>query len=303
VITLNSLFDAKKLAKMSTIECGVAILKYAVDDEIPKAKLTEFVANKKKISVASVNGTLYGGNITPMPHKLMGSKEFKKNWVTCKSSTGQVRFVRKTSKKNKPEEHVILSYDTEGKREARKNGVEKYLKKFKKTNPIILTMAGPEALDVKSLLNVKPNAIIHNVDNNPNVLEFSMKLGLPMLNYFGNISSLVENMPKEYYDIINYDSDGYLSNGMAETLKTINRKRAGKYVCLTLQNLKNIRNHGKFANYLREKYGKYDNPTLMYLYTEPMTNYEIVDAFTYNRNQDNMRSKSMRTIVYKRKEK
>jgi len=302
MIKLNSSFDARKLGKMSTVDCGIAILKHAINDEIPRAKLTELIAKKKKISPASVNGSLYGGNITPMPHKLMGSEEFKKNWVTCKSSTGQIRFVRKTSKKNKPKEHVILSYDTEGKREARKNGVEKYLKKFKKSNPIVLTMAGPKALDVKSLLKIKPTTIIHNVDNNPAVLEASMKLKLPMLNYFGSISSLVENMPEEYYDIINYDSDGYLSDEMAKTLKIINRKRAAKYVCLTLQNLKNIRNHGKFANYLKEKYGRYDNPTLMYLYTEPMTNYEIVDDFTYNRNQDNIMSKNMRTIVYKRKE-
>lgn len=295
MIHFGPAFNVNALSKLPTIKCAEEIFKSTTDEHFLKADLIALVSEVKGMSKASVTGTCFGDDMTPPPHKIMGKPFFKKEWVTCKTSTGKIRFVRIGTSKDK--NRSIKTYDTVAKQEARKNGAEKYLRKLRGKNPKILTLAGECGYDVKSYLKIKPGAEIHNVENNYNVYQKIIKKRLRLINYFGELGKYIEECPNKMFGLINYDTHGYIGKGVLETLEIINRKKAGKYVCLTIQHHKAFRNHGSVANYLRDKYGHYEDPVLECLKQESMQNYIIVDDFTYQREQ--AKGCTMRTLVFK----
>ncbi len=295
MINLKPNFKINNLKKLSTIGCAHVILENVVGDELSPIDLVNFIFTHTGMSKASINGTLWGNDMTPPPWKLMGTEEFKNGWFMAKTSTGQRRMIRLNSKTSYTP--IVPSYNTSGKQKARSMGAEFYLKKFRKKNPKILTMASEFGYDVKGFLNIKPESIIYNVENNLNVLNTIMKQKLPIVTYYGSLFKMIENMPNEYFDIINYDSDGYVSDSMDKTLKLINQKRSAKYVCLTIQDHKSFRNHGTFADRCRKQY----NSVMEYLEQEPMTNYIIDKTFTYNRKPQGEKSARMRVVIYKLK--
>lgn len=299
MIKLKRTFNEDIQPSLSTVNCALDILNNTLDTEIAPYELNALVAKYKNISVASVRGSLWGGDLTPRPHKLMGTPVFKRGWFMGRHATGKKKLIKIGVKTTylpiKP------TYDTPEKQKARRRGGEACLKLCNTNKPKILTMASEHAHDVHGFLAVKPKSIVYNVENNPLVFAKVLKLDLPMTSRLCDISTIVEDMPDNFFDLINYDTDGYASQMMDDTLKTINRKRSAKWVCVTFQDLKQFRNHGKFATRCREQYGNYDNPTMEYLKTEPMTNYKLTRSFTYNRSPDGMPSANMRTVVYRLK--
>lgn len=298
MINLKSTFNPEDLRGLTIVKCGISILENTTDDEILKSELVKLISEKTSKSGSSINGTLWGNDITPPPHKLMGHTTFIQSWIACKTSTGRGRIIRIGSKIHKNTKVIKNTYDTKEKQKARSRGIESYLKKYNGNNPIILTMAGSHGYDVKRFLKIKPGAIIYNAESNPTVFDTIKKQKLNMLNYYGDISKLVENTADQFFDMINFDTDGYVSQRSDKTLNIINKKRAGRIVCVTIQDLKRFRNHGEFADFLRKRY----KSTLDYLTHGPMTNYNIIDTYVYKRNPDDPGSKSMRVIVFEVKQ-
>ncbi len=302
MINLSRAFNRKVLKKLPIVDIAVAVLNNTSNDEILLKDLNTVVAKKKGTSIASVAGTLYGNDINPPPHKLMGREDVTCAWIRVKTSTGGARIVRIGSKKHNPKDQLNLSYDTEGKQEARRKGPEWCLRKFRRKHPRILTMAGSDGYDVKRFLDIKPESLIDNVEQNPNAFKSIKEKGFPITNYFTSMVKYLEKCPKDNYELIFFDSDGYISESLDKSLKSINEKKVTKYLCLTIQNLEKFRNTGSFIIALRKRFAKCKRPTTAYLRSKIMSNYAIIKDFTYSRGQTGMNTKSMRTIVFKLRE-
>lgn len=299
MLNFISTFNVKSLKKLSIVKCATTILANTIDDEILLNELNTLIADKRGISKESVAGTLYGNDIFPPPWKLMGQEEINKKWVRVKTSIGGARIVRIGSIKHNPEDQLNSSYDTKGKQEARLEGPEWCLKKFRRKNPRILTLAGSEGYDVDRFLKIKPGAVIDNVEQNSNVFESIIKKDFPITNHFINMTKFLENCPGDSFELIFFDSDGYISEGLDKALKIINKKKPTKYLCLTIQNIEKFRNTGTFIKALRKRFKRCKRPTTAYLRSQIMSNYTIIKDFTYNRGQDGINNKSMRTIIFK----
>ena len=62
-----------------------------------------------------------------------------------------------------------------------------------------------------------------------------------------------------------------------------------------MSNIKKIRNYGEFAEFVRNKYKDYDDPTLSYI-KDIMYNYDFISEYTYK--QPNVK-KGMRILQFK----
>lgn len=297
MIILDSKFDVKTSGELSTIEFAEAIFKYSTNDDFLKTEFITLISESKGMTKSSVDGTCFGGDITPPPNKIMGKAVFKNDWVMCKSSTGRVRFARIGTQKDK--NRIVKTYDTPAKRKARQDGPEKCLRTFRKKHPVIITLAGECGHDVKGFLKISPGADIYNVESNPLVFDEITKLKLKITNYFGTLGNFIEDCPDKFADVINYDTHGYVCGELLKTLEIINRKKASKFVCLTIQHQKAFRNHGSVATYLRLQYGHCEDPILECFNQEFMQNYKIIKDFTYKREKG--KAAVMRTLTFRLK--
>lgn len=289
--------DVNTFSTKTTIKCAEYILKNTTDDVLYKTDFIDLISEHKGISKTSVDGTCFGNNINPTPNKIMGKPIFIENWVACKSSTGQLRFARKGTKYDT--NRVKATYDTEGKRAARVAGAEKYLRKTRKKNPVIVTLAGEGGYDVIEYLKIKHGAEIHCVENNPLVYDKIQARKLNATTHLMDLCKFLENWDGRSIDLLNYDSPGYVCKSVLKTLEIVNRKKSAKIVCLTVQHLYGFRNHGSMTNYLKLQYGDYDDPTMEVFKQEWMQNYNIIEDFVYKR--VDKPGHLMRTIIFRLK--
>ncbi len=296
MIKLPAVFDRKSLRHLSTVDCGEEILANTTSYEFRKCELSKLVAEKIGISPESASGSLWGCDIYPLTHKIMGRKSVKENWIRSKSGN----IVKIGSIAYNPKEVLNLSYDTEGKQLARAEGPEWCLRKLGKRPVNILTMAGAEGHDVKRFLEINPMSRIDNVEKNRNIFEAIAEKNFPnMDNHCSDMRSFLIDNTDKFFDVINFDSDGYVSQSLDNTLKVIDEYQMADFVCLTIQNLKNFRNTGEFIIALRRKYAGYDDPTKEYIENDVLFNYDIVKDFVYNRGQEGTKSVDMWTIIFK----
>lgn len=295
MINQHSGFTEDSLQNLSIVKCAIGILENTVDDIISQADLVKVISSITGRSIASVNGTLWGGDLTPRAHKLMGTPYFKTEWfpVRVKGRKLLVRTAAKTDFKPIKE----CAYDDPIKQEARRQGAEKCLRKCKSKNPKILTMASEEGYDVKRFKEINPNCIIYNAESNRAVLNNIESKKLPMTSYFGDMYDCLRQFPDRYLDIINYDTDGYPCESLDKALRTINDRCLTTYLCLTVQKLTKFRNHGTWADNCREMYKHHDDPVLAYFKLGPLTNYKIEQIFCYNRTAE--KAKGMMIITFK----
>ncbi len=299
MIKLPCQFDRRNLQHLSTVDCGEEILANTTSNSFKKIELTKLVAVKKGISNESASGTLWGCDIYSPGHKLMGRRSVKENWIRVSTKDGG-RIVRINSPAYNPKEVLNLSYDTEGKQLARAEGPEWCLRKLGKRPVNILTMAGAEGHDVKRFLEINPMSRIDNVEKNRNIFEAIAEKNFPnMDNHCSDMRSFLIDNTDKFFDVINFDSDGYVSQSLDNTLKVIDEYQMADFVCLTIQNLKNFRNTGEFIIALRRKYAGYDDPTKEYIENDVLFNYDIVKDFVYNRGQEGTKSVDMWTIIFK----
>ena len=312
MINFNSSFDINTLYGTTTLKCANEIMEQTIDSVVPQADLYRMTAvYSNASSIASVRGTLGGGDLTPRKHKLRGGDKFKGAWIVCtKSNTGARKyFVASGSKELEDYTAVNPTYDTPNKQAAREKGCFWALRKINKSSPKITTMGGPEALCAQGFYRISPSADIINVDNNTAVLEASAKLGLPMKNVKGNISKILRTMlgkntgiliydTDDFQDLINYDTDGYFCETLAGNLEVINDNILCDYLCLTIQEVKGIRNHGHFAKKFK-KDNKGVKDAIPKEIESIMCNYKLLRSLTYRRSDSS--GVEMRTMVFKLK--
>lgn len=294
MINFKPSFDVSTLCGLSTVNCATEILKNTTDDVVKQTDLVKLVSQTLDMSDDSVRGTLLGGDLTPPKHKLRGTSQFIKNWALCKTSNNRVRFVRKSSNRLDDFEVVKPTYDTPSKASARERRCVWCIRQIETETPKVLTLAGPEALDVQAMLKHKPNAEIFNVDTNAAVLEKSAALGLPMTNHHMDISKFIRKT--SHLDLLNYDTDGYFGKKLVDNLRYINKKYLANYIAMTIHGHERIRNHGQFSNNFRAKYGNEENAISKYL-INLMSNYDLLDEFIYHRNENKV--SPMRTMIFK----
>ena len=312
MINFNSSFDINTLYGTTTLKCAEEILEQTIDSVVSQAalyKMTSVYSNAG--SVASVRGTLGGGDLTPRKHKLRGGDNFKGAWVVCtKSSTGARKyFVAAGSKELEDYTAVNPTYDTPNKQAAREKGCFWALRQINKAVPKITTMGGPEALCAQGFYKINQAADIINVDNNSAVLEASAKLGLPMKNVQGNISKILRTMigkntgiliydKDDFQDLINYDTDGYFCKTLAGNLEVINDNILCDYLCLTIQEVKGIRNTGAFADEFKAA-NKGVKDAIPKEIESILCNFDLLRSFTYRRSDTS--GVEMRSMVFKLK--
>lgn len=254
-----------------------------LNDYITLSDLINLICKLTGKSKASVTGTSFGSS-----NKFRSEEWFFKDYLYMPRNNKTPATIFKKSflkmanslNNTKP---ITISYNTEEKKQARKFIFENIVNI---DNPIILTLAGEEGLDVEYLLKLNEKCIIDNVERNTIFLEKFKLLNLKSNNYnmdFGNFLKIT----KRHYHLINYDTIGYLCDYISKDLLLINNKKITDYLCLTIQDLKTLRNTGNFANTNREKYKHFDNQTFAYL-SENMTNYDIISVYRYTQNKVGM---------------
>ena len=168
--------------------------------------------------------------------------------------------------------------------------------KSPKKAPTMLTMASSEGLDVKQVLKHKPNAKIVNIEYKREVLDTYQSMGLPTEDYHMKSTEFLKN-DNRHFDLVNYDSMSYLCDYIAEDLTIINNSKRCDYIAITMLNIEGIRNHGNFADMMREAYANSSTPTSDFL-KKTLSNYEKIDEEVYKREQG---SRSMRMTLWKLK--
>ena len=252
------------------------------------------IANRLGISVNSVRGTTFGTSdkFTSQPWFTKKYKKVMIHTINGKQSCiiNKELFAIKLTEDSGNK--LGASYDSEEKKKAR---VHIYKETLSKKSPYILTMGGEKGLDIKYALEKNDNCDIINIEKKKPVFELYKELGYnttdfntDMLNF---LSSIINS---NKFDLINYDSFGYISKNMNDTLVLINEHKRTKYLALTVQHMKKgFRNTGEFAKFIRMKYKDSDNSQFECI-MDIMTNYVLVSEYHYKQSKT---SKPM--VVYK----
>jgi hypothetical protein len=272
---------------MTVKSCIQKILNNSTEDVIYLSNILKQTANETGHSYESVRGSSFG----LARDKFLKEDWFKSNWYyISKNSNNPARIIRKEYvEKQGLTLNENISYDTIHKQKSREYVFDS-IKKLSK--PKIITLAGEHGLDVQYILKINKNSIIHNIEKDKNIFDNYCKLGLKTNNYNCTVTEFLHTEKK--VDIFFYDSMGYLCEYISNDLQLINNYKTTNILCLNLMNIKNIRNHGSFANSLRRRYGHLPNPTLTHI-KKILSNYSYVDNYIYNRTTQN----SQQMIIYK----
>lgn len=273
---------------MTIMEASLHYLQKTRKHEVSSVEFRKHVAKLAGVSTEVVRGTIMscsGG-------KLMGEPYFKNNWIMVQKPS---RLIRKSYADKHGIKEYTLSYDTPTKHKTREMILAPILKSTKRISTM-LTMASSEGLDVKSVLDKKPNTKIVNIEYKKEVLDQYKTNGFNTEDYLLKSTDFLKN-DKRKFDLINYDSMSYLCDYIAEDLKLINDDKRTKYLAITMLNIEGIRNHGAFASYMRETYQKDKTPTSSFL-KEVLNNYEKIEEEVYKRE---VGARSMKMTMWKLK--
>ncbi|MCK9441178.1 MAG: hypothetical protein M0Q13_07135 [Methanothrix sp.] len=251
----------------------------------------------KKVSLicdtipSRVRGSVCGDS----PHKLYGQKWFKKDFVFVRHKKGVhgSRIYRKPLPEGEVE--YKITYNTIAKERTRKK-IFKYIDNVE--NPVIVTMASFEGLDVKHILNKNNNAKIYNIEKYNHILDEYKKMNLPTINLLGLFSDKIKEI-KEHINIIYYDTMGYASEDHEKALSIVNNNFMCDYIAVAFINIKKFRGvNSEWKKWAIKKFISND-PTKEWIeYT--MFNYKNIKYFSYNQNKDKG-GRGMRVFIFKRK--
>lgn len=229
-------------------------------------------------SKESVRGSSIGST-----DKFMSESWFFENYLYLPQDNGvqamiiKHKFLDKARnyRDNKP---ITKCYNSEEKKLARKFIFDN-IKNI--NNPKILTFASEEGLDVKYIFEINKTAKIDNIERSNEILKKYKLLKLKTKDYNMTLSKFLQKR-KNYkqYDLINYDTVGYLCKYISDDLEIINKYKKTNNLFLTIQDVKKIRNYGEFAETIRNRYVGCEDPTLSYI-TDLMTNYNFISMYNY----------------------
>lgn len=282
----------KKENNLTCLNVGEVIVKLLNEGEfIDQTDLIKKVSKVCNIEEESVRGGICGTT----SHKLYGQEWFKQGfaYVNRLKGVNGARIYRKPL----PEgvEEYQRTYDTSMKERTREKIFE-YIDDIE--NPIVVTMASFEGLDVKHVLAKHKNAIIYNIENNKETLNKYKKLKLPTIDLFGNFSEKILDV-KDKVDIVYYDTVGYACPEHEQSLVILNNNLRPKFIAVAFIDIKRFRGADSTWRKWAEEQFTSDDPTLEWLeYT--MFNYKLNEHFSYNQNKENG-GRGMRVFIFERK--
>lgn len=160
--------------------------------------------------------------------------------------------------------------------------------------PILLTVAGQAGNCVQAAVKRNPAVRIQNVELRPEILRLwkaqKVLLGVTTLDYPCSFYQFVDtrDFQIQEFALVNAFLGGYASRSMHDCLATINQLGNVKVLALTVQCLNKIRNSGPFQDALREKYAG-SNDQHAQCIDDWLSKYEMVDRFTYKKNEHSLR--------------
>lgn len=244
-------------------------------------ELVAKICQKNKTTEARVRGTICGTTSS----KLFGDPKFQKKYAEIKGSP--VTIYRKPVPPELENQQHTQNYNSPTKQKVREK-IFSYI--GDKKNVKILTMGSKEGLDVKHVFSINACAKVYNVERDAETLKEYQKNNFPTIDILANLDDAIDEI-KDKLDIFNYDSIGYASAQMHDTLEKINSKKMTEYFALTMQDIQNFRNHGRWVTWARKKYsGK--KPTEEWLIAT-MNNYQIIKKIHYRKDE-----RSLRMVVY-----
>lgn len=270
---------------MTITKTAIKVITNSKKDIMTHKELVSTVSKLLNVSYESTRGTL------------LISQDKIRNICEKSNSTylnsGKDSVIVKNGKENKYEGKLNTqkySYNSASKQTAR----EFIYSHFKGGN--ILTFGGDEGLDIKYVLDNLQHREIHNLERCEKL--FKKYLELPFSRNTKNFNTtLYKHLSnnKTRYNLINYDSISYLCSKVANDIEVLNNSNSDT-IALTLCKVENgARNHGKFADYLRNTYSK--NTTTNYL-KDSFTNYRMIATHSYKRTT---RSQQMVIYIFERK--
>lgn len=271
----------------SIIESSISYLNSSKIDVILQVDFLKAISKRTHKTTESIRGTVMG----VANYKILENSKVNKTWRFARNPA---RFVRKGSKYEK--DIYDFSYNTKEKRNARKR-IFSHLPR--KRNPTILTLASNKGYCVKTILKRYKNPNIINVEQNEKILKEWIQGGIKTKNYLTTLEKFVKssNFKNETFDFVNLDLMGYASMKSNKTFTAINQTNNCKCIAITLQYLKKFRNHGRFVEWAKEKYYRFDDPTLEWI-KDVFSNYTLDDVFVYNRDKSHQ-GVAMRVFIFK----
>lgn len=261
--------------------------------EISLVQLCELVEKRTNYSQSSISGVLLNIGKHPV---------FIQYWRRIKYNNRIIFMTPQVVKNKKFSKYVVqsngINYDTYNKQLAREYSHHRIVNSTA-SNQNILMMPGEKGLDVGYILTVNDTHNITTVENNQaNYLQYK-KRNLPTDHVYGSIGEVIRDDSTKWHTII-YDSCAPFGETIANDLLYINDFTITRFISLTLQKTKKMRNHGTFVDQVRSEYSECDNMVEEWL-CHNMTNYVLDgDPYTY-RCDDADTSKPMIIYRFKRK--
>lgn len=265
---------------MGITKTAIEVLINMKQDTMGHKELVSTVAEKLNVSYESARGTLL-------------ISQDKVRYICEKSNciyfnNGKHSVIIKINKVKEYENKLNIkkySYNSKSKQTAREF-IYSYFK-----GGDVLTFGGDEGLDIKYVLDNLEHGEIHNLERCEKL--FKKYLRLPFSANTKNFNTTLHNHlsnNKTRYNLINYDSISYLCSKVANDIEVLNNSNSDT-IALTLCKVENgARNHGKFADYLRNTYSK--NTTTNYL-KDSFTNYKMIATHSYKRT-----TRSQKMVIY-----
>lgn len=276
---------------MSMVALAERYMSTTRKQEVLQTDLLKYVSGRTGYSLESVRGSIIGTR----GGKLFGTGSFQRRWDVCRRAAGKgARFIRKGAAA--VSEVYEVSYDTPTKKAARERG----LACLPDSPCTVMTLASNEGHCVKYIMDKNPANIIHNVEFDRDVLNQWQSQGFNTEDYLGTVSSFIrtQRFRETHYAALNLDLMGYLCGGLNDDLAYLNNLDNWDHLVLTLQGIRNFRNHGRFVSWAKRRYRRYADPTQRCL-KETLSSATLQDAWFYRRDPSKD-CRDMRMFVFGR---
>lgn len=149
--------------------------------------------------------------------------------------------------------------------------------------PKIVTLPNRNGYDVDLIKKLNPTSIIYCVERYEHIFnEYIKKCKFKGIKFYrGLIHKFLHDHRNHTFDVIFYDCHSYWCPSMFKDLQLINQMKMTHEIGITLVNIKQVRNHGKWFDQIRKQYADVPDQQQLALMFDVLTNYKCIGQLSY----------------------
>lgn len=266
-------------------EAAIAILRSCRKREITQREFLELVSQRTGRSQESVRGTIIGYG------KLFDDPDFKIHWAEVRGKDGKPKRLVKRSHLTPGDQECDIEYETPEKQATRDRILSHLKKTTRRVN--LITLAAKKGLCAKGMYKKCPNAQIINIERRRDVLDAWEAEGIDTINVHSTFDDFIgsKKFAEHTFEFLNADLMGYVARTRHESLIRLNALKNVKVIALTTLAVENFRSHGRWKRDMKRRY-RHSKTPIKDLIIDTMSNYELIDEWTYRRDPE-ARSRKM----------